>query len=236
MALQLPTEPSDRNGAAAERTLARNSIVDRLGSLLAFVPLGVWTVAHLWHQLAAYESPNAWEIAVTGHVNVATAVLVFILVLGPLLWHTVWGIVRMFRSRPAPMQGGFSNLRYVLQRLSALGLLLFLGAHLYLAWFEPRFLHGRPEPFEQISREMRFHTPTLVVYLLGILGISYHLANGFWSFTTMGWGITVSKSGIRWMERVSILLFLALLIIGLAAVYALYRGGAAYGPVVAAAG
>jgi succinate dehydrogenase / fumarate reductase cytochrome b subunit len=45
----------------------------------------------------------------------------------------------------------------------------------------------------------------------------------------MGWGVTVSKSGIKWMERVSILLFLVLLAIGFAAVYALYRAGEAYG-------
>src|SRR2546422_7898124 len=64
----------------------------------------------------------------------------------------------MLRSRPRPLESGFSNLRYLLQRLSAVGLLFFLGAHLYLAWFEPRFLHGRPEPFAEISREMRFHT------------------------------------------------------------------------------
>jgi len=229
MALPLTTDQPDRSVAPAERTLARNFLVARLGSLLAFVPLGAWTVAHLWHQLAAYESPQAWELAVTGHVNAATTILVFILVLGPLLWHTLWGIARMFRSRPAPLQGGFSNLRYVIQRLSAVGLLFFLGAHLYLAWFEPRFLHGRPEPFDQISREMRFHLPTLTVYVLGVLGISYHLANGLWSFMTMGWGGTVSKSGIRWMERVAILVFLVLLAIGIAAVYGLYRGGAAYG-------
>jgi len=75
-----------------------------------------------------------------------------------------------------------------------------------------------------------FHMPTLVVYVLGVLGIAYHLANGFWSFMTMGWGGTVSKSGIRWMERVSILVFVVLLVIGAAAIYGLYRGGAAYGP------
>jgi succinate dehydrogenase / fumarate reductase cytochrome b subunit len=163
-------------------------------------------------------------------VNIASTVLVFILVLGPLLWHTIWGVVRMLRSRPKPLQSGFSNLRYVLQRLSAIGLLLFLGAHLYLAWFEPRFLQGRPEPFAEISREMRFHMPTLTVYILGVVGIAYHLANGLWSFMTMGWGITVSKSGIRWMERVSIVLFVVLLAIGWAAIYGLYRGGEAYGP------
>ena len=99
MALPLTTDQPDRSVAPNERSLARSSLVSRLGSLFAFAPLGVWTVVHLWHQLAAYESPRAWEIAVTGHVNVATTVLVFILVLGPLLWHTVWGIVRMFRSR-----------------------------------------------------------------------------------------------------------------------------------------
>src|ERR1700682_1436617 len=217
MALPLTSDQPNRTVAPAERTLARNFLVARLGSLLAFVPLGAWTVAHLWHQLAAYESPQAWEIAVTGHVNVATTVLVFVLVLGPLLWHTVWGIARMFRSRPAPLQGGFSNHRYVVQRLSAVGLLLFLGAHLYLAWFEPRFLHGRPEPFAQISREMRFHTPTLLVYVLGVLGIAYHLANGLWSFTTMGWGVTVSKSGIRWMERAFLLPFPGAAPVGFAA-------------------
>ena len=117
-----------------------------------------------------------------------------------------------------------------MQRLSAIGLLFFLGAHLYLAWFEPRFIHGRPEPFAEISREMHFHGPTLWVYILGVLAIAYHLANGLWSFLSMGWGLTVSKSGIAWMERVSLLLFVALLAIGWAAIYALYAGGANYPP------
>src|SRR5436305_3868354 len=197
MALPLRTDQPDRSVAPDERTIAREFILARLGSLFAFAPVGVWTVAHLWHQLAAYRSPQAWETAVTGHVNSASTVLVFVLVLGPLLWHTIWGIVRMLRSRPKPLQSGFSNLRYVIQRLSAVGLLLFLGAHLYLAWFEPRFLHGRPEPFAQISREMRFHTPTLIVYILSVLGIAYQLAHPLWILMRMGGGSTVVKLGLR---------------------------------------
>lgn len=230
MALPLTTDQADRSVAPTERAVARDFILARLGSLFALAPVGVWTAVHLWNQLAAYRSPQAWESSVTGHTSGASTALVFILVLGPLLWHTVWGIVRMLRSRPRPLQSGFSNLRYVIQRLSAIGLLLFLGAHLYLAWFEPRFLHGRPEPFAEIAREMRFHGPTLFVYILGVVAIAYHLANGLWSFMTMGWGITVSKSGMKWLERVSILLFLALLVVGWVAIYGLYRGGEAYGP------
>jgi succinate dehydrogenase / fumarate reductase cytochrome b subunit len=230
----LSSETAERT-TPQDRILARDFLLARLGSLFAFLPVGAWVTVHLWHQLAAYESPDAWEEAVEGHVNGATTALVFVLVLGPLLWHTVWGIVRMLRSRPAVgnttvKSTAFNNLRYLLQRLSAVGLLAFLGAHLYLAWFEPRFLHGGPEPFSSISREMRFHTPTLVVYLLGVLGIAYHLANGLWSFMTMGWGVTVSKSGIAWMERVALAVFFVLLAIGLSAVYGLYSGGEAYGP------
>ena len=224
MALPMTDDQPDLSAPAGARDIARGFLLTRLGSLFAILPLGVWTTNHLWNQLAAYNSPQAWEASVTGHASNATTALTFAFVMVPLLWHSVWGITRMFRSRPAVSKRGFSNLRYLLQRLSAVGLLLFLGAHLYLAWFEPRFIQGRPEPFLEIAHEMHFHTPTLLVYLLGVLGIAYHLANGVWSFC-MGWGVTVSKSGLAWMERVSLLFFALLLAIGWAAVYALYQGG-----------
>jgi succinate dehydrogenase / fumarate reductase, cytochrome b subunit len=227
--MALPATALDVATPRASRTQARDFILSKLGSLFAFLPLGVWTTMHLWHQLAAYASPRAWEEEVEHHASDAGATLTFIIVLFPLLWHTVWGIGRMFRSRPAVSNHGFSNIRYIVQRLSAVGLLFFLGAHLWLAWFEPRFIQGRPEPFEDIAREMHFHTPTLIVYILGVLAIAYHLANGLWSFLSMGWGVTVSKSGIAWMEKVALLFFVVLLAIGWAAIYGLYASGAAYG-------
>jgi succinate dehydrogenase / fumarate reductase cytochrome b subunit len=230
MALPLTTDQPDRTAPADARSIARDFMLARLGSLFAFLPLGVWTIVHLWNQLAAYRSPNAWETSVTGHTSPAGTALVFIVVLVPLVWHTVWGITRMLRTRVNVRNTWFSNVRYIVQRLSAIGLFFFLGAHLYLAWFEPRFLHGRPEPFAEIAREMHFHGPTLVVYILGVLAIAYHLANGLWSFLSMGWGMTVSKSGIAWMERIALLLFVVLLALGWAAVYGLYSGGANYAP------
>jgi succinate dehydrogenase / fumarate reductase cytochrome b subunit len=230
MALPLTTDQPDGSAPAAARDIARDFILARLGSLFAFLPLGVWTTVHLWNQLAAYQSPEAWQASVTEHSSQAGAALTFAVVLVPLLWHTVWGLSRMVKSKPNLRIGWFSNFRYILQRLSAIGLLLFLGAHLYLAWFGPRFLEGRPEPFSDIAREMHFHAPTLAVYILGVLAIAYHLANGLWSFLSMGWGVTVSKSGMAWMEKVSLLFFVVLLAIGWAAVYGLYAAGASYAP------
>jgi succinate dehydrogenase / fumarate reductase cytochrome b subunit len=226
MALPLTTDQADRAVPPETRSLAKSFILARLGSLFAILPLGVWTVNHLWNQLAAYsaneDGGRAWEQAVEGHSSNASTALTFAVVLIPLLWHTVWGIARMGKTRPVTI-GWFSNLRYWLQRLAAIGLLLFLGAHLWLAWFHPRFIVGGPEPFRDISHEMRTHTPTLLVYVLGVLAIAYHLANGLWSFC-MAWGITVSKSGLKWMERVALLFFVILLAIGWAAIYGLYSG------------
>ena len=222
MALPLTSVQPDPSVAPAARAVARDFLLARLGSLFAILPLGVWTVNHLWNQLAAYNGPVAWQSAVEGHQGAVGATVTFVIVLGPLLWHTLWGISRMVRSRPVVDVSRFSNVRYWVQRLSAVGLILFLGAHLWLAWFHPRFIEGAPEAFIDISHEMHFNGPTLAVYLLGTLAIAYHLANGLWSFS-MGWGLTVSKSGLAWMERISMIVFLALLVLGWGAVYALYQ-------------
>ena len=220
-------QSTERPAPPPARTVAGRFLASRLGSLFAILPLGVWTTHHLWNNLAAFDSPAAWQDAVTGTRTESTAshAITAIVVLGPLLWHTVWGMMRMFRSRPKVNEGHFSNLRYIVQRLSAVGLLLFLGAHLYLAWIQPRFLLGRAEPFSEIAREMHHHLPTLAVYLLGVLAIAYHLANGLWSFS-MGWGITVGKTALDWMERLAMAAFVIVLALGWAGVYALYQAGA----------
>ncbi|MEO6572331.1 MAG: succinate dehydrogenase, partial [Polyangiaceae bacterium] len=160
----------------------------RLGSLLAVLPLGAWTVLHLWHNLAAFSGGEAWSAAVTTYPHPVAQVFTMVVVLAPLAVHTVWGFSRILVSRPNNLTyRTYSNLKYALQRLSAVGVALFLGAHLWLALIQPRLVQGHAETFADISHEMHFHTPTLVVYLLGTLGTAYHLANGLDSFA-MGWG------------------------------------------------
>lgn len=201
----------------------------RLGSLLAFLPLGVWTVGHLWNNLSAFQGADAWQESVTHYPHPVAQLLTGALVLVPLLWHALWGIGRLLSARPNNVRYSFwGNLKYALQRLSAIGLLLFLGAHLWLAMIHPRFVEGHAEAFHDIAHEMHFHTPTLVVYLLGVLAIAYHLANGVSTFS-MGWGIVVSKRALRRLDGLVILLFAAFLAMGWGAVYALYNAGATLG-------
>jgi succinate dehydrogenase / fumarate reductase cytochrome b subunit len=197
----------------------------RIASFLAIAPLGIWTVLHLWDNLSAFGGAREWEQTVTGARHPFHQALIVVVVLLPLLLHTLWGIVRLASSRPNNVRyGNYDNLKYLLQRLSALGLLGFIGAHLWLAWIQPRFVEGRPEPFTDISHEMAHHTPTLVVYILGVLAVAYHLANGIQTFA-MGQGMVASAAALRRLEWVVYLVFALLLAMGWGSVYALWQAG-----------
>jgi succinate dehydrogenase / fumarate reductase cytochrome b subunit len=197
----------------------------RTGSLLAILPLGAWTVLHLWNNLAAFRGAEPWQAAVTSTAHPLALALTMLVVLGPLLVHSVWGIGRLLISKPNNLRYGFyANLKYALQRASAVGLLLFLGAHLWLALIKPRMLEGRAEPFAEIAHEMRFHVPTLIVYVLGVLAIAFHLANGVQTFC-MGWGVVASRRALERLEIVVLVFFAALLAMGWGSIWALYQAG-----------
>jgi succinate dehydrogenase / fumarate reductase cytochrome b subunit len=213
------------SAASTSRTIDAAFVRSRLGSLLAVVPLGVWTINHLWNNLSAFKGAAAWQADVTEYPHPVAFFLASLVALLPLGLHTVWGVGRLFTVRPnLGTYRYFGNLKYVLQRLSAIGVLLFLGAHLWLATLHPRLTTGRPEPFASIAHEMHHNPPTLIVYLLGVLGVAYHLANGLHTFT-MGWGIVASRRALRKLDVLTIALFLLLLGMGWAVVYALWDAG-----------
>jgi succinate dehydrogenase / fumarate reductase cytochrome b subunit len=218
--------------AAAPSTVspaeARSSFLrSRIASVLAIVPLGVWTFFHLWHALYAFQGAEAWQKELTEYPHPYAEALTGIVVLLPLAIHTVWGIGRLATSRPNTLRyRTYANLKYLLQRLAALGVLAFLGAHLWLALLKPRLVENHAETFADLAQHMHFHMPTLVTYVLGILGVAYHLANGVQT-SCMSWGVVTTQRGLRRLEGVAIALFVLLLAMGWGAVYALWAAGAA---------
>src|SRR5262245_56610119 len=85
----------------------------RLGSLLAFFPLSVWAVGHLWNNLAAFQGAEAWTQAVTEYRHPVAQLVTGIVVLVPLVIHTVWGLRRMVTSRPNNFRyTTYGNLKY----------------------------------------------------------------------------------------------------------------------------
>lgn len=202
----------------------------RLGSLVSILPLGVWTLNHLWKNLSAFSGAEAWEREVTHYPHPVAHVITLVIVLLPLLIHTIWGIQRLLSFQPNNRRYGyFSNFKYLIQRIAAVGVLGFLGAHIWMAMLRPRLLHGRPEAFADIAREMAFHGPTITVYLLGTLGVSYHLANGLSNFVWQ-WGLVSGRRSLQRFDYVAIGLFIVMLVMSWGAIYALYAAGQAIGP------
>ena len=204
----------------------------RLASLLAIAPLGVWTFIHVWHNLGVFQGAEVWQQDVTGYEHPVALWATTLVVMLPLLLHTVWGIGRLASSRPNNARyGTFSNLTYLLQRVSALGVLGFLGAHLWLAFLHPRLVEHHAETFSDIAAQMRHHTPTLIVYLLGTLGVAYHLGNGVYGFA-MSWGLAASRKSLRRFQQAGIVVFAVLLGMSWAVIFGLWQAGAHFpGPV-----
>jgi succinate dehydrogenase / fumarate reductase cytochrome b subunit len=176
--------------------------------------------------LSAFQGADSWQGDVTEYSHPFAEAVTGIIVLLPLAIHTVWGIGRLLTSRPNNLQYRFyGNFKYLLQRLSAVGVLLFLGAHLWKALIQPRLVEGHPETFADLAQTMHFHTPTLVTYVLGILGVSYHLANGALTFC-MTWGVASSRRGLKRLEWLALALFALLLVMGWGTVYAFWAAGA----------
>src|SRR3954466_11715517 len=99
----------------------------RLGSLLAVVPLSIWTVSHLWNNLSAFKGSAAWQADVTEYSHPLAFFASSLVALLPLVLHPVWGIGRIVSAKPNNVKYKFfPNVKYALQRLSAIGILLFL--------------------------------------------------------------------------------------------------------------
>ena len=203
----------------------------RIGSLLSILPLGVWTVGHLWNNLAAFVGAEAWQQSVTTYKHPYAQAVTLIIVLAPLLIHAIWGIQRLLSSRPNNAHyTWFGNHKYLLQRIAAVGVLGFLGAHIWLAMLQPRLVEGHPEAFSDIAAEMHHHLPTLIVYLLGTLGVAYHLANGLATFAWQ-WGIVSGRRSLQRFNILAYILFAVLLVMSWGVIYALYTAGAGFSPV-----
>ncbi len=211
-----------------DKSKSRSFVWSRLGSFVSILPLGVWTVNHLWDQLAAFTGATAWESAVTSYQSPISHALTLVIVFAPLVIHMIWGIQRLFSFRPNyPRYNYFGNLKYTVQRLAGIGVLFFLGAHVWLALIEPRVLEGHAEPFSDIAAMMYHHLPTLLVYILGTLGVSYHLANGLSTFSWT-WGIVGGDPALKRFDVIFWVSFLLLLALSWGAVYALWSAGAGY--------
>jgi succinate dehydrogenase / fumarate reductase cytochrome b subunit len=140
----------------------------------------------------------------------------------PIAFHGLYGLLAIKAARPNVGRFRYmDNLRYLLQRVSGIGLLLFIPAHVYKTRLEPYF-SGHPLDFGHMVEGFMGDPLTLPVYILGVTGACYHLANGIWQFS-IGWGISQTEGGMRRVLAFSVVVGLVLLAMAYAAIYGFMR-------------
>ena len=203
-------------------SLNRSFWLGKLFSILGMFPIGVYVVVHLYNNLRSLGGEEVFNAHLASARTVPLIVPLAVLFIWiPIAFHGIYGLFLMKRSRPNLVRFRyFQNLKYVFQRLSGIGLLLFIPAHIYKTRLEPYF-EGTVLDFHHMTEGL--HEPlTLVVYLLGVLGVAYHLGNGIWQFF-IGWGIVTTEKAMRRVEVVSMIFFLILLGMGYGAIWGFLR-------------
>jgi len=211
-------------------------VAKRIHSFVGIVPLGIYLILHLSRNMSTLAGPEAFDAAVRASwarpINYVWTVLLVYL---PLAYHAIYGMMLTVRGEKTNFfkYPNFENLRYVFQRLSALGLLGFLFAHIFLTrvhvsagWLaSPDVNPDGQVTFGYFATHMWDLTKgTVFVYLLGILATVYHLSNGLSTFC-ISWGITTGANAMKKANIVALVFGLVLLAMGYAAVLGFFIHG-----------
>ena len=188
-------------------------LLRRIHSLTGVVPVGLFLVYHLYLQLYLHYGAEIYNNEVNSFYDspLATWALVIVVYI-PLLFHSLLGILLVFENKVQTSYTYFSHLLYWLQRISGIGVLLFIIAHVWNAKLGPWIAGTWGTHFEHLSSgfaEPETGMLTKTVYLLGVLGAVFHFANGLNTFC-MTWGIALTTTSQKRVRSFSILIFIIL--------------------------
>ncbi|MFN4242601.1 MAG: hypothetical protein ACK4PI_05120 [Tepidisphaerales bacterium] len=143
----------------------------------------------------------------------------------PLIFHTLYGLYISFQGHSNPLNYSFAkNWFYVAQRWSAIIIMFFAAFHvLTFKGLIPGELGTRltfvPHEYATQSTINHMHAAWWVgwvVYPLGVLAATFHLANGFWT-GAISWGLTISKQAQQRFGYLCVAIFVFTTVCGFAA-------------------
>lgn len=199
----------------------RAFLMRKLHSLSGVVPVGGFMLFHLWTNAKATQGQEQFDAAVRDISHMPfVAVLEWGLILLPLAFHAGYGFWIAIAGKPNVGKYPYSrNWMYLLQRVSGMLALGFIGVHLWQYWYQK--VAGKMETTQFYSQlcatlsDTRHGVPWwALLYVVGIAASVFHFANGLWGFC-FSWGITVSRRSQRMAATVFGVVGLAVFFLGL---------------------
>lgn len=218
------------------KALSDNFLLRRLHSLSGIVPIGLFVCFHLFANSTAIFSAENYNVIINFLRSIPFLHYVeWAAIFGPLLFHAVYGIIIASSAKPNHVQYKNSeNWRYFLMRVTGMIAFVYILFHIF------QFRLVEDLDYNYMAKSMvsmqdipylpaiPFINPFSVYwfYIIGIVSITFHFANGVWSFC-ITWGITVSKESQKLVAVLSLVIFLVLTFLGVATTNHLYEAGKA---------
>lgn len=214
-------------------------LIYRLFSLTGLVPVGAYLVVHLATNALVVQSPAAYQRAVYSiHALPLLTVIEWTFIFLPLIFHAVIGLAILAGSMPNATHYPYvSNVRYTLQRATAIIALLFILWHVFhmhgwihAAWWTEA-IRGFPElfrganfrPYNAASTAAKALQSGLVValYAIGLLATVYHFANGVWT-AGITWGVWTTPRSQRGATYACLALGVLVFLVGMGSLWGMH--------------
>ena len=198
-------------------------LLRRLHSLTGLV-FGGYLIVHLLVNATIAQGGTVYQQQVDKiHSLPLLPVIEWTFIYLPILYHTVYGIWITLTGQPNVGRYPYTkNYFYVLQRISAIVIVVFMLIHILSLKYGMLGLNYRFEPHHalgSVGRHLDHGWLVWLVYPLGILASCYHLANGFWT-AAITWGLTISADSQKRFGYACAGLFVLLFIAGIASLIA----------------
>jgi len=216
----LPTIADTRSAEVAPSR--RQFALRRLHSLSGIVPIGLYVLFHLGVNSFAAGGPESYNRMAEFLESLPYLLAIEIpFIWLPILYHAGYGIYIHATGRPNPFQYAYrSNWLYWLQRWSGIVTLVFIGWHFWQTRLA-NYIYGRVIEFRMMA-DILSDPGWLAFYVVGLVAVSYHLANGLRSFL-LTWGVVVGDRARRRVEIVSAVFGFLVLLFSLATIRAFLR-------------
>lgn len=223
----------DSKGTMSLALNRENYLLHKLHSLTGVVPVGYYMAQHLLLNTFSVSGPDKFNAVLAffeGIPNYILLALEIVAIWVPLLFHAIYGLFITGRAQPnyiGTKYGWSQNRMYTFQRYSGILIFFFLIYHT-LSTTGVKYATGdiKTIQFQAWHDKLTsYGYVLLVVYLLGVLASSYHLAYGIWNFC-IRWGITISDRAQRQVQKFSLAVFFVLTVLGWAALFGFLRNPA----------
>jgi len=190
----------------------------KLHSLLGVIPVGLFLIQHLVINHFATGGEESFNKAAgfMGNLPFRIFLEIFIIFL-PLLFHAIYGLYIAFTAKSnVGRYSFFRNWMFLLQRVTGVITLIFVTWHVWQTRIQAAM---GTEVNYQMMEDILSSPFMLIFYIIGVISTIFHFSNGLWSFCVT-WGITLSPRSQVISTYVTVVIFIALSIVGLRAIFA----------------